>query len=259
MRNKIVAANWKMNKTFQEADDLLNEIFENLEEMEPVHAQVILCVPSPYLELATDFAEDSRFMVGAQNVHDHDSGAFTGEVSAPMLKSLGVDFAIVGHSERRKYFHESHEFLRNKVNAALRNGLSPIFCCGEVLHEREEGKHFEIVKKQLEESLFHLAPEEFRQAIIAYEPVWAIGTGVNATPAQAQEMHATIRSWVMEKYGERIAGETVILYGGSCNAKNAGELFNQDDVDGGLIGGASLKCEEFMEIVRAAGVNASMT
>jgi triosephosphate isomerase len=252
MRNKIVAGNWKMNKNFQEADDLLNEIFEGLEGMDLINAQVILCVPFPYLELATDFAEDSPFMVGAQNIHDQDSGAYTGEVSAPMLKSLGVDFTLVGHSERRKYFNESHEFLKNKVNAALKHGISPIFCCGEVLPEREAGKHFVTVKTQLEESLFHLSAQEIRQAIIAYEPVWAIGTGVNATPEQAQEMHAAIRSWVGEKYGQQIADETTILYGGSCNAQNAQELFTCTDVDGGLIGGASLKADEFLAIVKAA-------
>lgn len=252
MRNKIVAGNWKMNKTFQEADDLLNEIFEGLDGMEFSNTQVILCVPFPYLELATDFAEDSQFMVGAQNIHDQDSGAYTGEVSAPMLKSLGVDFSIIGHSERRKYFHESHDFLKNKVNAALKHGLGPIFCCGEVLPEREAGKHFEVVRTQLGESLFHLREEDFRQAIIAYEPVWAIGTGLNATPEQAQEMHAAIRIWVGEKYGREIADSTIILYGGSCNAINAPELFSCPDVDGGLIGGASLKADEFLAIVKAA-------
>jgi triosephosphate isomerase (TIM) len=257
MRNKIVAGNWKMNKSFSEAEELLNEIYEGLEGVELGTVQVILCVPFPYLELAVDFADDSRFMVGAQNIHDQDSGAYTGEVSAAMIKSLGVDFAIIGHSERRKYFSESHEFLKNKVNAAMKQGCSPIFCCGEVLPEREAGKHFEIVKTQLEESLFHLSPEDFRQVIIAYEPVWAIGTGVNATPGQAQEMHAAIRSWVNARYGEKIAEDAVILYGGSCNAKNARELFSQQDVDGGLIGGASLKGDEFLEIIRSAGTDES--
>ena len=253
MRNKIVAGNWKMNKNFQEADDLLNEIFEGLDGMELGNRQVILCVPFPYLELATDYAEDGKFMVGSQNVHDRDSGAYTGEVSAPMLKSLGVDFAIIGHSERRKYFNESHGFLKAKVDTVLRHGMAPIFCCGEVLPEREAGKHFEVVKKQLEESLFHLPPELFRQVIIAYEPVWAIGTGVNATPEQAQEMHATIRQWVGERYGDMIGAGCTILYGGSCNAANARELFACPDVDGGLIGGASLKAEEFLQILEAAG------
>ncbi len=242
-----------MNKTFREAEDLLNELYEGLETLDLGSVQVILCVPFPYLELATDFAEDTRFMVGSQNVSDRDWGAFTGEVSAPMLKSLGVDFTVIGHSERRKYFNESAEFLKGKTETALRHGLGPIFCCGEVLPEREAGKHFEIVKTQLVESLFHLAPEDFRQVIIAYEPVWAIGTGVNATPGQAQEMHAAIRSWIRETYGDKTADETIILYGGSCNASNAGELFAQPDVDGGLIGGASLKGEEFLQIIKAAG------
>jgi triosephosphate isomerase len=253
MRNKIIAGNWKMNKTFQEADDLLNELFEGLDEIELGNRQVILCVPFPYLELATDYAEDSKFMVGSQNIHDKDAGAYTGEVSAPMLKSLGVDFAIIGHSERRKYFSESDAFLKSKVDTALRNGMAPIFCCGEVLPEREAEKHFEVVKAQLEASLFHLEAQQFRQVIIAYEPVWAIGTGVNATPAQAQEMHAAIRGWVAEKYGDVIAAGCPILYGGSCNAQNARELFSCPDVDGGLIGGASLKAEEFLNIIEAAG------
>lgn len=248
----IVAGNWKMNKSFSEAEELLNQVFEGLESMEPEHVQTILCVPFPYLEMACDFAEESRFMIGAQNVHDAAFGAYTGEVSAPMLKSLAVDFAIIGHSERRKFFSENHEFLKRKVDAALRAGLGPIFCCGEVLQDREAGNHFAVVRNQLKESLFHLSPEDLRQVIIAYEPVWAIGTGVNATPAQAQEMHASIRSWIRERYGEQIAGESAILYGGSCNAGNAGELFSQPDVDGGLIGGASLKSEEFLAIVKAA-------
>lgn len=252
MRNKIVAGNWKMNKTFQEAEDLLNDIAEGLDEIESTGVEVILCVPFPYLELAGDIAEDSRFMVGAQNIHDCDAGAYTGEVSAPMLKSLKIDITIIGHSERRKYFGESNAFLKSKVDTALRNELCPIFCCGEVLPEREAGKHFEVVKTQLEESLFHLSPKELQQVIIAYEPVWAIGTGVNATPEQAQEMHAAIRSWVREKYGDDLANEINILYGGSCNAKNAGVLFTQPDVDGGLIGGASLKSEEFLSIIKTA-------
>lgn len=241
-----------MNKSFAEAEELLNDLYENLEGMELGKVQVILCVPFPYLELAVDFSEGSRFMVGAQNIHDQDSGAYTGEVSAPMLKSLSVDFSIIGHSERRKYFGESDEFLKNKVHAALKNGIGPIFCCGEVLSEREAGTYFDVVKKQLEASVFHLSMEDFRQVIIAYEPVWAIGTGVTASPEQAQEMHAAIRSWVTERYGSIVAAETIILYGGSCNIKNAEELFSQQDVDGGLIGGASLKGEEFTGIIKAA-------
>jgi len=241
-----------MNKTFQEAEELLAEISEGLESCELQNTDVILCVPAPYLELAADFCDGSKFMAGAQNIHDQDFGAYTGEVSAPMLKSLNVDFTIIGHSERRKYFGESGDFLKKKVEASLKHGIGPIFCCGEVLDERNQGIHFEVVKKQLEETVFLFPADEFRQIIIAYEPVWAIGTGVNATPAQAQEMHAAIRRWIEGKFGEEVSESTIILYGGSCNAGNAAELFRQPDVDGGLIGGASLKASEFLTIVKAA-------
>ena len=176
----------------------------------------------------------------------------TSEISSGMLKELGCRYVIIGHSERRKYFGEAGEFLKRKVDAALKHGIAPIFCCGEVLDERNRGIHFEVVKKQLEETIFQLAAADFRQVIIAYEPVWAIGTGVNATPAQAQEMHAAIRRWIEGKFGEEASESTIILYGGSCNAANAPELFSQPDVDGGLIGGASLKAPEFLEIIKAA-------
>jgi triosephosphate isomerase (TIM) len=249
MRRKIVAGNWKMNKSFQEAEDLVAEIADKLEVMDTGHQDVILCPPYVYLEMATDIAEESVFSVGAQNMNENDNGAFTGEISGPMLTSMEVEFCMIGHSERRKYFGEDHSLLAKKVDAALRNGLRPIFCCGEVLPEREAGIHFEVVKKQLDESLFHITYVQFQQVVIAYEPVWAIGTGVNATPAQAQEMHAYIRELIAKKYDESLASETSILYGGSCNAANARELFSQPDVDGGLIGGASLKAGEFLRIV----------
>jgi triosephosphate isomerase (TIM) len=251
MRKKMVAGNWKMNKTFSEAEDLIAEIAEELDELPLDETVVILCPPYIYLELATDIAEESKFHVGAQNVNDNDFGAFTGEISAPMLNELEVEYCIIGHSERRKYYNESHEFLAGKVNAAIRNNLNPIFCCGEVLTEREAGSHFAVVKKQLDESLFHLSPDDFRSTVIAYEPVWAIGTGVNATPGQAQEMHAYIRKLVTDHYGKEIADETTILYGGSCNSRNAKDLFSQPDVDGGLIGGASLDSSEFLAIIRS--------
>jgi triosephosphate isomerase len=199
--------------------------------------------------MATDIAEDSVFSVGAQNINENDEGAYTGEISGIMLASMEVEYCIIGHSERRKYYGEDHLLLAKKLDAALRNGIRPIFCCGEVLAEREAGKHFEVVKKQLDESLFHLTDEQFEQVIIAYEPVWAIGTGVNATPGQAQEMHAYIREEIKNRYGMSLAAETTILYGGSCNSSNARELFSQEDVDGGLIGGASLKTDEFLKIV----------
>jgi triosephosphate isomerase (TIM) len=251
MRKKIVAGNWKMNKTFSEAEELITEIADMMEEMDFDNLEVVLCPPYIYLELATDIAEDAPYSVGAQNISDHDMGAYTGEISAQMLIELNVAYAIIGHSERRKYYHESHVFLAEKVNAALRHGIRPIFCCGETLPEREKGEHMEIVKIQLSESLFHLTPEQFLSVVVAYEPVWAIGTGKNATPAQAQEMHAWIRKLIAEKYGETIAEETSILYGGSCNSKNARELFAQADVDGGLIGGASLDAGEFVSIIKS--------
>jgi triosephosphate isomerase len=249
MRKRIVAGNWKMNKVFSEAETLITEIADALDNVEMENAEVILCPPALYLEMAMDVAFESNFTVGAQNVYPEDSGAYTGEISPLMLKELNVDYCIVGHSERRKYFGESHEFLLRKVDALLKHDISPIFCCGELLPEREAGEHFSIVKKQLEESLFHLESDAFSKVVIAYEPVWAIGTGVNASNEQAQEMHAYIRKLVKGKYGPETAGDLSILYGGSCNAKNAAELFAQPDVDGGLIGGASLKAEEFIRIV----------
>ncbi len=251
MRRNIVAGNWKMNKTFSEAEQLIADIADELEDTGLVNTEVILCPPYLYLELATDIAEESSFSVGSQNVSDKDFGAYTGEISAAMLKMLNVKYAIIGHSERRKYYNESHAFLAGKVDAVLRHEIQPIFCCGELLPEREANNHFGVVKKQLEESLFHLDPIQFKQVVIAYEPVWAIGTGVNATPEQAQEMHAYIRGLISAKYNTEIAENTTILYGGSCNGKNARDLFSQPDVDGGLIGGASLDASEFLAIIKS--------
>jgi triosephosphate isomerase len=204
-----------------------------------------------YLEMVTDVAAEGFFQVGAQNLNENEEGAFTGEISATMLASMEVEYCIIGHSERRKYYGESNELLRKKVEIAIKNSITPIFCIGEVLDERNQGKHFDVVRKQLEESLFHLSTEQFVYNVIAYEPVWAIGTGLNATPEQAQEMHAYIRKLISEKYGPVIAESISILYGGSCNAKNAASLFSQQDVDGGLIGGASLKADEFMQIIQS--------
>ena len=248
MRKKIVAGNWKMNKTFSEAETLLTEIAEALDEVDLKDAEVVLCPPALYLEMATDVAFESNFAVGAQNIYPEDSGAYTGEISPLMLKELNVSYCIIGHSERRKYFNETNEFLRLKVDALLKHDIRPIFCCGEVLPEREANQHFEVVKKQVEDSLFHLPVKAFGDVVIAYEPVWAIGTGVTATKEQAQEMHAFIRGLIAAKYDRQAADAATILYGGSCNGKNARELFAQPDVDGGLIGGASLKAEEFLQI-----------
>ncbi len=251
MRTKIVAGNWKMNKSFEEAEDLLFEIAE-LAENDPVtKATVVVCPSFPYLELAGDILEEFNIGIGAQNCYPEDSGAFTGEVSAAMLSSFNTNFCIVGHSERRSYFHEDHAFLARKVKALLKHDLIPIFCCGEVLQERESGKHFEVVEKQLQESIFDLSADDFSSIVIAYEPVWAIGTGLTASPEQAQEMHAFIRACIARKYDETLADDTTILYGGSCNASNAAELFRQPDVDGGLIGGASLKAADFWQICKS--------
>ena len=249
MRKHIVAGNWKMNCTFNEADDLINSIMEQLEEKElPRDTQLIVCPPFPYLEMTTDYANDSYFMVGAQNVAAEEKGAYTGEVSAEMLESMEIDYCIVGHSERRAYYGETDQTVAAKVDRLLAHGLKPIVCVGEVLEEREAGKQLDVVKRQVEDGLFHLTPEQMKEVVIAYEPVWAIGTGKTATPEQAQEIHAHIRSLLATKYGKDLANEISILYGGSCKPSNAKELFACPDIDGGLIGGASLKAEDFIAI-----------
>lgn len=251
MRKRIVAGNWKMNNNFEEADELLFQLAESIKDLELENEEVIICPPALYLEMSTDVGLENGFSVGAQNCSAQDNGAYTGEISASMLNSLDIGFCIVGHSERRKYFKETHQELAQKVDQLLDNDISPIFCCGELLEEREAEKHFDIVKAQIADSLFHLNAEELENVVVAYEPVWAIGTGVTASTEQAQEMHAFIRSLLAEKYGIEIAEEISILYGGSCNAKNAKELFSQKDVDGGLIGGASLKAEDFFTIINS--------
>lgn len=248
MRKKIVAGNWKMNKNLPEGIELAKTINRQVEDTEVV---VILCTPFIHLaEVARVISKDSLFL-GAQNCASEASGAYTGEVSAEMIRSAGAEYVIVGHSERRSYYKESDEILNKKVKLALANNLIPIFCCGEVLAERQTGKHIQVVKSQIEKGLFDLSAEDFSKIVIAYEPVWAIGTGINATAEQAQEMHKVIRDSVAEKFGSSIAGQTSILYGGSCKPSNARELFANPDVDGGLIGGASLTAADFMGIVNA--------
>ena len=247
----MVAGNWKMNKTFQEAEELISDLVAELEKSEH-SCDVVVCPPAVYLEMASDYSSDTGVMaIGAQNVSEYEKGAYTGEIAATMLASMDVQYCIVGHSERRKYFGETNNQLALKVERLLENSIHPIFCCGEVLEEREEGIHFKVVKEQIEEALFHFGKDEFSNIIIAYEPVWAIGTGKTATPEQAQEMHEFIRRVISEKYGNDVADNTTILYGGSCNAKNAKELFSNPDVDGGLIGGASLIAEDFVKIVNS--------
>ncbi|MDR2410281.1 MAG: triose-phosphate isomerase [Bacteroidales bacterium] len=255
MKNKIVAGNWKMNNTFSEAEELLFAIVNGIAGM-TLETEIIVCPPYLYLEMAADVAEGSSFYVGAQNVSTEEKGAYTGEISASMLKTSGVDFCIVGHSERRTHFGETNADLRKKVDISLANEIIPIFCVGEHLADREAEKHFKVVEAQLTESLFHLSADQFEQIIIAYEPVWAIGTGITATPQQAQQMHAFIRSVIEKKYGTEQAFNTYILYGGSCNAQNALDLFMCKDVDGGLIGGASLNANDFIEIINAAETTA---
>jgi triosephosphate isomerase (TIM) len=255
MRKKIVAGNWKMNKSFHEAEDLLDLLADGLFEKSSDDTEVVVCPPLPFLELASDasYTDDEvvLFEIGAQNCSEFESGAYTGEVSATMLESMGVTYVILGHSERRSYFGETDKVIAKKIDQVLKNGITPIYCCGEVLNERESDRHFDVVRRQVSEALFHLDAEAVSEVVIAYEPVWAIGTGKTATPAQAQEMHAFIRGLIAENYGKQVADDLSILYGGSCNAQNARELFSQPDVDGGLIGGASLKAEDFLKIVNS--------
>lgn len=251
MKSKLVIGNWKMNMSFETAEELADAIQESIAEIN-LQTEVALCPPFPFLELITDYADEANFSAGAQNCSQFANGAYTGEVSAEMLASLGVDFCIVGHSERRKYFNESNEVIAQKIDRLTEHQIIPVVCCGEQLEEREAGKQFEVVEKQITETLFHLSRNDFEHVVIAYEPVWAIGTGKTATPEQAVEMHQFIRKLVEKKYGTEVAYNTYILYGGSCNAQNAIDLFSNEDIDGGLIGGASLKSGDFVAIIEAA-------
>lgn len=248
MRKKIVAGNWKMNTKISEAGTLAEEVAAKFTEKNIADVTLVVCPPFVNLQTVNEKIASSTVQLGAQNCYTKDNGAFTGEISTPMLKELGVGNVILGHSERREYFNETNEFLKEKTDKVLAEGLTPIFCCGETLAQREEGIHFEFVTNQLTESLFHLSADEFKKVVIAYEPIWAIGTGVTASSAQAQEMHAVIRKHIAEKYGQDVADEISILYGGSCKPGNAEELFACPDVDGGLIGGASLKADDFVAI-----------
>lgn len=248
MRKSIVAGNWKMNKTLEEGVALAKEINDKVTTND---VTVIVCPPFIHLTEVKKVLSDDKVGLSAQNCADHESGAYTGEISAAMVKSTGAQYVIIGHSERRSYYGDTNEILKTKVELALKNELTPIFCCGEVLEEREAGNHFDVVKNQVKEALFSLTADEMKKVIVAYEPVWAIGTGKTATPDQAQEMHKVIRDYLGEKYGTALADEISILYGGSCKPSNAKELFDNPDVDGGLIGGASLKADDFMGIINA--------
>ena len=248
MRKNIVAGNWKMNNTLQEGLNLARELQQVLEGKK-VNCEVVIC--TPFIHLASISEEITTIYFGAQNCADKVSGAYTGEVSAAMIASTGAQYVIIGHSERRAYYGETNAILKEKVMLTLANQMTPIFCIGEVLAEREAGKQNEIVESQIRESLFHLSAKDFSRIVLAYEPVWAIGTGVTATSDQAQEMHAFIRKTIADKYGAAVADKISILYGGSCNASNAKELFANPDVDGGLIGGASLSVDKFLPIIEA--------
>jgi triosephosphate isomerase len=252
MRKQIVAGNWKMNKTLQEGVSLASEIVNIANDEILKEVTLILNPPFIHLESVGKLIKGSdHIFLGAQNCSEHESGAYTGEVSVDMLKSTGCDYVILGHSERREYFKESNELLARKVNLVLEKGLKPIFCCGETLDIREKGTYVDFVSKQITESLFHLTKDQFSNIVIAYEPIWAIGTGVNATSEQAQEMHAALRQHLSGKFGSAFADEISILYGGSCKPSNAKELFDGPDVDGGLIGGASLKSRDFIDIAKS--------
>ena len=244
----MVAGNWKMNKTLQEGVELAQTLKNDVK-----NPNCAVVIGTPFIHLATvaELLKGSPIKVAAENCADKDKGAFTGEVSAAMVASTGAEYCILGHSERRAYYHEDFEILKNKVELALANGLKVIFCIGEVKEERLENKQNEVVKAQLEGSVFNLSAEQWANITLAYEPVWAIGTGLTATPEQAQEIHAFIRGLVAEKFGKQVADDTTILYGGSCNEKNAAELFACPDIDGGLIGGAALVAEKFEAIIAA--------
>jgi triosephosphate isomerase len=250
MRKNIVAGNWKMNKTLQEGLALATELNDALKGVS-VNCDVVIGTPFVHLASVVSAIDTTKIGVAAQNCADKESGAYTGEISVSMIQSTGAAYVILGHSERRAYYGETAAILKTKVQLALKSGLTPIFGIGEVLSEREANVHFDVVKSQIADSLFELSAEDFGKIVLAYEPVWAIGTGVTASAAQAQEMHAFIRQTLTEKYGKEVADDCSILYGGSCNAGNAKELFSNPDVDGGLIGGASLKVADFKAIIDA--------
>ncbi len=249
MRQKIVAGNWKMHKNAEETEDLLNELIDKL----PNDVETLIVVAPTFVNLASavDHLEFTNISVAAQNMSQYESGAYTGEISADMLKSIGVNITLVGHSERRAYFHETDFILAEKVTTALKHDITIIFCFGEELKDRHSNQHFNVVENQLRDGLFHIENKDWKKIILAYEPVWAIGTGETASPEQAQEMHKFIRETVQKRYGSDIADDVSILYGGSVKPENAKEIFSKADVDGGLIGGAALKATDFAAIVNS--------
>ena len=248
MRKKIVAGNWKMNLDKSSSENLVKEILESTQEKKDI--QIVLSPPFIYLEqVVKDCVSRPDVLIAAQNCSAYDNGAFTGEVSTNMLKSIGVDYVIIGHSERRQFFSESNDVLMNKISLSLSNNLKVIFCCGEDINQREKDLHFEIIEDQLKSTVFKLSANDFSKIVIAYEPIWAIGTGKTATSGQAQEIHGFIRSLITTNYNKDISDITTILYGGSCKPSNAKAIFSEDDIDGGLIGGASLKSADFTSII----------
>jgi triosephosphate isomerase len=250
MRKNIVAGNWKMNMDYEQGISLFSEIVNMVKDEVIGNQEIVVC--SPFIHLAAISklsAHTNNVSIGAQTINQHESGAYTGEISASQVKSTGAEYVILGHSERRAYFGETDEVLAEKVEAALKHGLKPIFCIGETQSEREAGSYFEVIKNQLSKALFHLDAAAFGNIVLAYEPVWAIGTGLTASPEQAQEVHAFIRQTLADQYGQEVADNTSILYGGSANPSNAQSLFSQPDIDGGLIGGASLKSRDFLQII----------
>ena len=251
MRKNIVAGNWKMNTTVPEGVQLAKDVCAAVAAEANLKCDVVMGVPFTHLTAVKEAIGDANVGLAAQNCADHTSGAYTGEVSAPMVASTGANYVILGHSERRGYYNETPEMLKTKVDLALENGLKVIFCCGESLEERENGTFKEVIEAEIRDSLFHLSEEQFANIVIAYEPIWAIGTGKTATSDQAQEIHALIRAQLAGRFGALVADNTTILYGGSCKPSNAPELFAKPDIDGGLIGGASLKAGDFMGIVTA--------
>ncbi len=250
MRKKIIAGNWKMNKSFDDAMALTSEVVNMINDEYKGSALTVLIPPSLYVNSVSRMVKGNVFS-GAQNCHQEVSGAFTGEISAAMIKSCGAEYVIIGHSERRQYFGETNALLAKKVDSVLANNLTAIYCCGETLEEREVNKHFEVLKSQISEGLFHLTNDQMQHVVVAYEPVWAIGTGKTASTAQAQEVHAFIRNLLKEKFGAAVSDNVTIQYGGSVKADNAVELFSAPDIDGALVGGAALQSRSFVDIVKA--------
>jgi triosephosphate isomerase len=251
MRRKVIAGNWKMHKDLSESQNLISKLTIELSK-EDVKCDIIICPPFTSLSEAAALVKNTKVKLGAQNMHFEDKGAFTGEVSATMLKSVGCEYVILGHSERRAIFNESDEMINKKIKKALDSGLRPIFCIGETLQQRESGKMNDVIKRQVTEGLQHISKGEMEKVIIAYEPVWAIGTGVTAAPHQAQEVHVYVRQLTSDIFGEDTAENLIIQYGGSVKPGNAGELLSQSDIDGALVGGACLEADSFLKIIRSA-------